>query len=536
VRRRGGVGQRIDMALFDTAIHSLTTFLPAYFTGGAARRLGNGHSMCSPWNIYPTKDGWILLCCPSDPPWQRLCEVMGRPDLIDDARFATLNDRVAIRDQTDALVSAWTRTKTMAECEAAFAEASLACGPVLPVKDLVADPNIRHRGSVRRIEDPVSGGPVDVPAPLLRTNGWDSETVGRIPVPDGGRAAVADLIRDHAPEPPEAPSDSSARPLVGLRALEIGQFTTAPLVARQLGVLGAEVIKIEPLDGDQARVWAPHQGGLSYFFVMSNSEKRSVSVDLRSADGKESFAALLGSADVLIENLKPGSLARLGFGADDLARINPRLIYCAISGFGADQAMSGIMDATQDRGTPLKSGISSADILGGQGALLAVLAAIEQRERTDRGCAIDLSMQDLGAWVTQTHWNGGPLPEDVATIACRDGYVCAEGGDIENLARGADKLTRAALVEKLTAAGIAAAPVATIAEAAEHPQIAARGLIQYYRGEDGTDWPLLASPMRLSRTPPASTGIVNNPRPLDSTLLDELGIMVGGDSRPKVQR
>src|SRR5207244_127265 len=122
------------------------------------------------------------------------------------------------------------------------------------------------------------------------------------------------------------------------------------------------------------------------------------------------FRELLVSADVLVENLRPGSLAKLGFSAQEILNINPRLVYCPISGFGADspyadraamdttiQAMSGVMDLTRSHGVPYKTGISSADLTGGQLGLVAILAALEYRDRVGRGQTIDLSMQDGAA-------------------------------------------------------------------------------------------------------------------------------------------
>jgi crotonobetainyl-CoA:carnitine CoA-transferase CaiB-like acyl-CoA transferase len=255
--------------------------------------------------------------------------------------------------------------------------------------------------------------------------------------------------------------------------LEIGQFTTAPLAARHLASFGADVIKIEPAEGDSARAWAPHRRGTSHFFVMSNGEKRSLALDLRSDDGRATFAGLVAGADVLVENMKPGSLQRLGFGHERLRTLNPRLVYCGISGFGLNsayagrpafdtvvQAMCGIMDATRADGVPMKSGISAADIGGGQVGLLAIVAALERREHTGRGAMIDIAMQDVGAWLTQTRWNGG------------------------------------------TPAGGHTAGVATVAEASAHPQTLARELIVTRRDAAGTEWEMLASPLRLARTPP----------------------------------
>jgi crotonobetainyl-CoA:carnitine CoA-transferase CaiB-like acyl-CoA transferase len=174
---------------------------------------------------------------------------------------------------------------------------------------------------------------------------------------------------------------------------------------------------------------------------------------------------------MLVENLKPGALARLGFDTARLAALNPRLIHCAISGFGIDsfyperpafdsvvQAMSGLMDATRGDGVPYKAGISIADIGGGQFALVALLAALLQRDRDGRGLEIDLSMQDAAAWIGQAAWNGS---------------VAATVPD-----------------------GIAH----TLAEVAQHPQTAARGLLYQQRDRGGRTWWMLGPPMNLSGT------------------------------------
>src|SRR3546814_2123375 len=156
---------------------------------------------------------------------------------------------------------------------------------------------------------------------------------------------------------------------------------------------------------------------------MNNANKRSCEIDLRTEVGRESFARLVRQADVLIENLKPGSLARRGFGADVLQSLNPRLVYCAISGFGQAsaypgrpafdtvvQAMSGLMDVTRADGVPTKLGISVADTAGGIAGLLAVLAGLEQRRHTGVGMMLDLAMHDVATWMTPTAWPGAVPP------------------------------------------------------------------------------------------------------------------------------
>src|SRR6185312_3453732 len=208
--------------------------------------------------------------------------------------------------------------------------------------------------------------------------------------------------------------------------------------------------------------------------------KRSLVLDLRGAEGAEVLARLLATADVLVENLKPGALAKFGFPPDRLVALNPRLVYCAITGFGADsiyadrpafdmviQAMSGFMTALAPGATPLKSGISTADTMGAEMAVVAVLAALEERARSGRGQCIDLSMQDISAWLTETAWNERRSPL-AAMIAVADGYVLAEASAATTRAALPDAATttREDAAAMLTAAGLRASPVLSVHESA----------------------------------------------------------------------
>ena len=433
--------------------------------GKPARRLGNGHSMAVPWNAYETRKGWVLVCSANDLQWKKLAALID-PALPDDPRYATLADRLARRAEVDALVAAWVARQPLDALVAQLLDAGIPCGPIVTLDRLPYEPNLALRGSIAQLVDPLTGRTVRVPAALVR---FDDEKAAApaIPVADAGRASARAL----PPRPARSPR-APRPPFAGLRVVEIGQFTTAPLAARHLASFGADVIKIEPADGDSARAWAPHRNGTSHFFVMSNGEKRSLALDLRSAAGLAAFELLLGGADVLVENMKPGSLARLGFDPQRLRALNPRLVYCAISGFGLAsayegrpafdtvvQAMCGMMDATRAEGVPMKSGISAADIGGGQVGLLAIVAALERRERTGLGAIIDIAMQDVGAWLTQTRWNVAAPVEPHA------------------------------------------GPVASVADACADPQTLARELIVVRRDASGTDWEMLASPLRLSATP-----------------------------------
>jgi crotonobetainyl-CoA:carnitine CoA-transferase CaiB-like acyl-CoA transferase len=510
-RRLGGGGQAIDMALYDCAFAAVSTFLPKVLDGSnpAVKRVGNRHSMATPWNVYRANDGWLQLCAASDVQWQRLAEVIGQPAMASDPRYAKLTDRVARNNEVDALVQAWVGAHDVATCVTALNGAAIASGPIAPVEDYPREDNLAHRGMVRRLADPVGGGEVWLPASPLRMSCTPGRAPERIPAPDADRRAVAAL----AGRPlPWHPIGRSAMPLAGLRVLEIGHYTTAPLSARHLANLGAEVIKIEPPGGEAVRDWPPARDGQGVFFTYTNADKRSLELDMRNAKDAALLDRLIDSADVLIENLKPGALAKRGLTPAAIAWRNPRLVYCAVSGFGQDsiyderpafdtviQAMSGLMHLIRAGEVPVKSGPSSADLMGAELAVVAVIAALEHRDRTGQGQYIDLSMQDIAAWMTQTAWNGAPPVAEGRVLDCSDGPLHVEGtGALPDVA----DLTRATAAALAESRGLRAAPVLSIAELVALPQTAARGLWFEVSDALGRRWPLLASPLRLLGTPP----------------------------------
>lgn len=523
LRDHGGEGQAIEVSLYDCAVNAQATFLPFQFAGRTPKRAGNRHSMCAPWNCYRAQDCWVLLCSATNDQWLRLCEVMERPDLAARKDLETLADRLAKCDEVDAEVQRWVGGRTFAECIEKLGRAGLACGPIVPVAALEDEPNLAHRQFVRSLADPVSGQAVKFPASPFHCTPVIGMTPARIPAPGADLAAVKVKLAARRTAPPSG--KPLAAPLADIRVLEIGQYTTAPLAARHLATLGAEVFKIEPPQGESSRFWPPHKNGQGYFFTLSNSDKESVMLDLATETGRADFEALLKKADVFVENTKPGSLERRGFGPRDLARINPRLIYCAISGFGYTsayprrpafdtviQAMSGVMDITRSAGVPVKAGISVADIIGGQFALLAILLALKQRDASGQGCFIDIAMQEACAWSTQFAWNGAGKTDAHAVLRCRDGFVAVEAAESEVLhALGvADAVALPAdeVLARLTTAKLAARKAASIAELVVAPQTMARELILERPDPSGQPWPLLGSPMRLAKTPPKITAVI----------------------------
>jgi crotonobetainyl-CoA:carnitine CoA-transferase CaiB-like acyl-CoA transferase len=338
-----------------------------------------------------------------------------------------------------------------------------------------------------------------------------------------------------------------------------------------LADLGADVVKVErPGTGDETRGWGPPwlPGGdgaerEAAYFASTNRGKRSVTIDLSRLEGQALVRRLAAWADVLLENHKVGALARRGLGYDDLAAVNPRLVYCSISGFGQTgpyrdrpgydflvQAMGGLMSITGEAdGPPMKVGVALTDLLTGMYAATAVLAALAERDRSGRGQHVDLALLDVqvAALANQAEsflvtgrapgrlGNAHPSIVPYQAFATRDGHVVVAVGNDAQFARlagvvGRPELARdprfatngarverrealvailaGALAERTTeawvraldAADVPAGPINDLAQVFEDPQVRHRGLrVDVPRA--GATVPVVASPIRLSRTP-----------------------------------
>lgn len=206
---------------------------------------------------------------------------------------------------------------------------------------------------------------------------------------------------------------SSVAPLSGITVLDLTRVLSGPYATMLLADMGARVIKIEqPGRGDDTRAWGPpFVGGESAYFLSVNRNKESVTLDFKHGEGRRLIEGLIGRADVLVENFRPGTLQRLGLGYDDLARRFPRLVYCSVSGFGQTgpkrerpgydavmQAEGGLMSITGSAdGDPYRLGVAIADIASGMYAAYGVVLALFARDRTGRGQLVDVAMLDAVA-------------------------------------------------------------------------------------------------------------------------------------------
>ncbi len=360
-----------------------------------------------------------------------------------------------------------------------------------------------------------------------------------------------------------------AGPLSGIRVLDLSRVLAGPWASQMLGDFGADVIKIEkPGEGDDTRGWGPPfvknadgTDGDAAYFQSTNRGKQSVAIDMAKAEGQNLIKALAAKSDVVLENFKVGGLKKYGLDYASLKAINPKLIYCSITGFGQTgpyagragydfmiQGMAGVMSITgEPYGQPMKMGVAFADVFAGLHAVIGIEAALFHRERTGQGQHIDISLLDsqvsvlanqalnylVGGKVPKRLGNAHPNIVPYQTFETADGHmIVAVGNDrqfaefcrIISVASDAKFVTNRGRVEhraelvpllvpamkkKTTAEWVAAfeqaavpcGPINSIDQVFDNEQVKARGLQLSLTREDGMKVPSVANPVVFSETP-----------------------------------
>jgi crotonobetainyl-CoA:carnitine CoA-transferase CaiB-like acyl-CoA transferase len=366
----------------------------------------------------------------------------------------------------------------------------------------------------------------------------------------------------------------SQPPLHGVRVIELARILAGPWAGQALADLGADVIKVEnPDGGDDTRKWGPpfvtgHDGeNLSAAYYHScNRGKRSIAVDFSTPEGAETVRKLVATADVLIENFKLGGLKKYGLDYESLRTINPKLVYCSITGFGQDgpyapragydfiiQGIGGLMSITGEPGRePQKVGVAVSDIFTGLYSVIAIQAALRHAEATGEGQFIDMALLDTQVSVlgnqNLNYLVSGKAPVQMGNahmniapyevLPVKDGFlILAVGNDgqfqrfckvvgLDQLAADPDFATNPArvtnrvrlrealvatlagwerdrLLPELDAAGVPASPINDIAQMFADPQVVARGMRMDLDDGHGNALPSVRSPMLMSATPPA---------------------------------
>ena len=381
---------------------------------------------------------------------------------------------------------------------------------------------------------------------------------------------------------PTARAGQGKPPLAGIRVIDLTRVLAGPFCAMSLGDMGAEVIKVEePGKGDDTRGWPPFVGGEATYFMSVNRNKKSITLNLKAPDGQDILRRLIKSADVVLENFRPGTMERLGFGYEALAAENPRLVYCSISGFGESgpeasrpgydlivQGESGVMDLTGfPDGPPVKVGNSVADLVSGMAAAQGITLALLARTKTGRGQKVEIGMLDVMAslltYQAGLYWNAGGRParrgNQHPSIApyevyqAKDAYLtigvannslwdrfCRAIGR-EDIVRDPRFETEAARVQnrealmalleetfsqqpadewlaRLEKAGVPAGRIKTVAEVCESPHLRARGMAVSLQHPKAGAITVLGVPTRLHGTPGSATA----PPPLLGQHTDEV--------------
>ncbi len=346
-------------------------------------------------------------------------------------------------------------------------------------------------------------------------------------------------------------------PLAGIKVVEFSHMVMGPSAGVVLADLGAEVVKVEPLEGDATRNLLGSGAG---YFPMYNRNKKSIRLNLKSLAGVDVARRLARWADVLIENFRPGALARLGLDYAALSEVNPRLIYCSAKGFLAGpyehrsaldevaQMMGGLAYMTGPPGRPLRAGASVIDVTGGLFGVIGVLAALEQRRRTGLGQAVDCSLFETTAFLVGQHMAqkavtgvaAPPMPARTSAWAVYDVFDTDDGQQVfvgvvsdaqwrsfcaafelpdwaadPELAANNQRvqarerllprlrilfaaLTRAELLARLEAAGLPFAPIVRPEELTDDPHLRASGGLAPVRLADGSVAELPALPLRMA--------------------------------------
>jgi len=371
---------------------------------------------------------------------------------------------------------------------------------------------------------------------------------------------------------------SSVRPLAGVRVLDLSRVFAGPITGRTLSDLGADVVKVEPPDGDVTRLWGRKTAGLSTYFTQQNCGKRNVCIDLHADDGPELVARLAEHADVVVENFRPGVMARFGLDWDALSARKPSLIMLSISGFGQEgpesqraayasiiHAEAGILPPADGDDLPLDLDLSAADVLSGMHGVIAVLAALRTRDASGIGQHIDMAMIDamtFSADIIVNSLDGARRTEAINGEVWRtaDGPKMLTGGlrwiwhqlsgtaglvdptpadaDIADKIASRRRIVteylcglpdRAAVIEAFDAANLAWADVRECGEVLESPTLIHRNTVVDIDDRAGGTRKVIRNPYRMSATDFSDIGVAAFRGEHNAEVLDEwLGIPVDG--------
>ncbi|MBM4257640.1 MAG: CoA transferase [Deltaproteobacteria bacterium] len=423
-REQSGRGMMIETSQFQSSLVAGTTRFAEYFaTGQAPIPMGSARPNLVPDQAFATADGYINVSIPHEGFWPKLCTALQRSDLQADHRFATNADRIANRQALIKELISLFRVKPTGYWLWHLRKHDVPCGQYFS-DDLVSNILQQHShvqaNAMMTVLD-TQWGPMHSATPHWQFSKTPAVIARPAPALDQHHQEIVEqvtreLSATHGNTKTGTSATNGTLALSGLKVIDVSQGVAGAMCSMQLGDLGAEVIKVEPPDGDWLRQIGPFVKSESSLFVHVNRNKRSLSLDLKTSTGKDIFRRLIAGADVIIEGYRPGVMERLGFGYETVAKLNPRLIYCSISAFGrkgalADQpgsesAIQSFVGVNRNLGTagepPLRTGFDLATTETAFAAFQGILAALFYRARHGEGQQIDVSM--LGAMIAVSQW------------------------------------------------------------------------------------------------------------------------------------
>ncbi|HXG19462.1 MAG TPA: CoA transferase [Methylomirabilota bacterium] len=424
VRERTGRGMMIETSQFQSSLVAGTTRFAEYFaTGQAPTPLGSGRPNLVPDQAFATADGYINVSVPHEGFWKKFCDAIGRADWQSDARFATNAARIENRNALIAELTPIFRTQPTGYWLWQLRKHDAPCGQYCS-DDLVSNvlqqhPQVQANKMMTIIES--QWGPMHSAMPHWRFSKTPAAITRPSPALDEHHHEIVTQVNREVSQTKGdkhtmAKAANGALALSGLKVIDVSQGAPGAMCSMQLGDLGAEVIKVEPLDGDWVRNIGPFIKSESSLFVQLNRNKRSIALDLKTPSGKDICRRLLAEADVVVEGYRPGVMERLGFGYDAVAALNPRAVYCSISAFGrkgplarqpgTELAIQSFVGVNRNLGRagepPLRAGFDLAATETAFAAFQGVLAALFWRMRHGEGQHVDVSM--LGTMIAVSQW------------------------------------------------------------------------------------------------------------------------------------
>lgn len=355
------------------------------------------------------------------------------------------------------------------------------------------------------------------------------------------------------------------QPLQGIRVLDLSRVLAGPYCTMVLGDLGADVIKVEPPEGDETRGWGPpFAGGESAYYLCVNRNKRDIVIDLKMGEGKKILRDLALQSDIFVENFRPGTLEKFDLDYETLHELNPQLIYCSITGFGQTgsmkdkpgydfmiQALGGLMSITgEPEGEPMKTGVAVVDLFAGQNAIIAILAALQARTLTGKGQHLDISLFDsqlgwlanvasnylISGQLPKRHGNAHPNIVPYQSFEASDGWFAIAVGNDRQFVRLCELLGRPELgldekfstnagrvqnreelipilvsifktasvsewLKKLDKAELPCGPINNFEQVFSMPTVQEREMVVKMNHPTIGELPLVSSPLKMSETP-----------------------------------